>query len=272
VRVDSVEPTLLNFFNSLRRHGSIWLFLAIVLPTAASGQAPQRPTSQPAMDAFALPVAPVVDGEVLGDPAWEGATPATGFWQIRPDDGAPATQRTEVFVGYSAAALHIGVIAYDENPDAIIVTDSRRDSSLDDTDAFLVVIDGQLDRQNGFIFGTNAAGIEYDGQVTSEGAGGAFGGGGFNRNWDATWVVQSKIGRHGWSAEFEIPFRTLRFGREDRQDWGINFQRNIRRNNEVAFWAPLERNRPDPRVGRRNIARYRAAGAAQPAVYAVRAR
>lgn len=38
-----------------------------------------------------------------------------------------------------------------------------------------------------------------------------------------------------------IPFRTLRYGRGDVQTWGINFQRNIRRNNEIVFWAPLSR-------------------------------
>jgi hypothetical protein len=49
------------------------------------------------------------------------------------------------------------------------------------------------------------------------------------------------IGTFGWSAEFEIPFSSMRYGVEDVQTWGINFQRNIRRNNEIAFWAPLPR-------------------------------
>ena len=197
------------------------------------------------MTAYDLATTPVVDGEVLGDGAWSAVSPATGFWQIQPDDGQAATQRTEVYVGFTDTSLHIGVVAYDDDPDGIIVTDSRRDSDLDNTDAFLVIIDGLLDRQNGFVFGTNAAGIEYDGQVIKEatGSGGTFGDGGFNKSWDGTWRVQSKIGDFGWSAEFEIPFRTLRFGSDEKQDWGINFQRNIRRNNEVAFWAPLERNR-----------------------------
>ena len=140
------------------------------------------PESPPEMQAYELPVAPVIDGRVQGDSAWNGVTPATGFWQVKPDEGQPATQRTEVFVGYTETALYIGVIAYDDNPGGIIVTDSRRDSRLNDTDAFLVIIDGLLDRQNGYVFGTNAAGIEYDGQVVREGTGGAFGGGGFNRN------------------------------------------------------------------------------------------
>ncbi|MDZ7768020.1 MAG: DUF5916 domain-containing protein [Woeseiaceae bacterium] len=55
--------------------------------------------------------------------------------------------------------------------------------------------------------------------------------------------MRAAISDIGWSAEFEIPFRTLRYGSGDDQTWGINFQRNIRRNNEVAFWAPLSRQR-----------------------------
>ncbi|NNC65195.1 MAG: carbohydrate binding family 9 domain-containing protein, partial [Gammaproteobacteria bacterium] len=193
---------------------------------------------------------PVIDGLVVGDDAWASVVPATGFRQVQPNDGQPSSQKTEVFVGYSDTSLYIGVIAHDDDPEGIIVTDSRRDSSLDDTDAFLVIIDGLLDRQNGFMFGTNAAGIEYDAQVTKEGTGGGFGSGGgaFNLNWDGSWTVRSNIGEYGWSAEFEIPFRTLRYGSGAVQDWGINFQRNIRRNNEIAYWAPLDRNRNLQRV------------------------
>ena len=225
------------------RTGSRIIGVAVLLPLIALAQ--QRPASPPALDARALTSSPTIDGDVLGDPAWTGATPATRFWQIRPDAGQLASQKTEVYVGYSDTHLYVGVVAYDDDPDGIIVTDSRRDSHLDNTDAFLMIIDGMLDRQNGFVFGTNAAGIEYDGQVTKEGTGGnaMFGRGGINLNWDATWQVRAKISEHGWSAEFEIPFRTLRFGNGESQDWGINFQRNIRRNNEVAFWSPLDRNR-----------------------------
>jgi hypothetical protein len=211
--------------------------------TAAAAQ--ERPTEPPVMQAKRLQVAPVIDGVVLGDKAWNGPVPATGFWQTQPNNGYPATQPTEVFVGFTDTSLYIGVIAYDEEPGEIVVTDSRRDSSLDDTDAFIIIIDGLLDRQNGYVFGTNPAGIEYDGQVTGEGAGGgiSFQGGDLNLNWDGSWTVVANSGDYGWSAEFEIPFRTLRFTSAETQDWGINFQRNIRRNSEVAFWAPIDRNR-----------------------------
>ncbi len=206
------------------------------------------PKTPPVMRAHALTGTPVLDGDVLGDAAWRGAEAATGFWQRQPDEGHPATQETEVFVGFSDDALYIGLVAYDDNPDGIIVSDSRRDSSLDDTDSFQVILDGLLDRQNGFLFGTNPAGIEYDGQVVREGTGGVFGGGGFNLNWDGTWDVVATISDIGWSAEMRIPFRTLRYGSGDEQVWGVNFQRNIRRNNEVAFWSPLDRQRTIYRI------------------------
>ncbi len=220
-------------------------FCAILLFAAWPAATQERPTEPPAVQAKRLQVAPVIDGDVLGDVAWIGPIPATGFWQTRPNDGHPSTQRTEVFVGFTDTSFYIGVVAFDDDPGGIIVTDSRRDSSLDDTDAFLMVIDGLLDRQNGYVFGTNPAGIEFDGQVTAEGAdsGAGFQGGGLNLNWDGSWSVATKTGDFGWSAEFEIPFRTLRFGPAEAQDWGINFQRNIRRNSEIAFWAPLNRNR-----------------------------
>jgi len=223
-----------------------WRWLAIygvALSFATSTHAETPPLARPVMQAFELQTAPDVDGEVLDDPAWQGVVPATGFWQVQPDEGTAATQRTEVFIGFKDDALYIGLVAYDDNPAGIIVTDSRRDSGLDETDSFRVIIDGLLDRQNGFIFGTNPAGLEYDAQVVKEGVSG-----GFNLNWNASWSVQARISEIGWSAEMKIPFKSLRYGTGDKQVWGINFQRNIRRNNEVAYWAPLSRQRNLSRV------------------------
>ena len=197
------------------------------------------PSSPPLMRSAQLAQAPAIDGDVLNDPVWRQADApvATGFWQVQPVEGSPASQRTEVRIGYTDDTLYVGVVCYDTNPDGIIVTDSRRDSSLDETDSFQLIIDSYLDRQNGFVFGTNPAGVQLDGQVTKEGRNS----GGFNLNWDTTWEVSSVISDIGWSAELAIPFKSLRYGRAALQNWGINFQRNIRRNNEIAYWSPLPR-------------------------------
>ena len=213
---------------------SVWFPLSPLAATA--------PESPPRASAFAFGESPVIDGRVLNDLAWRAAPAISGFWQIEPDEGSPATQKTEVFVGYSEDTLYVGVICYDKEPDRIIVTDSRRDSSLAETDSFQFIIDGLKDGQNGLIFGTNPAGIEYDAQVTKEGTG-SFGssGGEFNLNWDTSWQVKTRIDETGWQAEFAIPFKSLRYGAGPVQTWGMNFQRNIRRNNEVSFWSPLSR-------------------------------
>jgi len=219
--------------------------LGVLLPGAQGFAQSFDLGPRPVARAHNLTIEPVIDGNVLDDPAWRGAEPITGFKQIQPNAGQPASQRTEVFVGFTATALHIAVIAYDDEPLEIITTDTRRDSSLNDTDAFRVIIDGLLDRQNGYVFGTNSAGMEFDGQVSREGAGQFIPGGsdGLNLNWDAPWTVKASISDVGWSAEMEIPFTSLRYGSGDEQVWGFNFERRIRRNNEIAFWAPLSQER-----------------------------
>lgn len=202
------------------------------------------------MQASRLQKSPSLDGIVRGDDAWEGVIPASSFTQTQPFEGMPSTRDTEVFIGYTDTAVYIGLMAYEDNPETIIVADSRRDSALDQTDSFQVVIDGLMDRQNAYLFGTNPAGIEYDAQIVREGTSGQFGsgGGGFNLNWDGSWDVEARITDFGWSAEMRIPFTTLRYGNADEQSWGINFQRNIRSNNEITYWAPLNRQRNINRI------------------------
>jgi hypothetical protein len=206
---------------------------------------PASPPSTPPEALATRGAAPTLDGEVLSDAAWAGIAPLTSFWQIAPDEGAPASQPTEVRILFTDDTLYFGVVCRDSEPAAIVVNESRRDSELTNSDSFQIVLDTYRDLQSGFVFGTNPAGLEYDGQVTNEGQGGGFTLGsslsGFNKNWDASWSVRTRSGDFGWSAEFAIPFSTLRYDRRKAPVWGVNFQRNIRRRNEQAFWAPLPR-------------------------------
>ena len=197
-------------------------------------------TAQPTLQAQLLDEPPALDGLVLEDPLWQSVAPGTNFQQVQPNEGMPASARTEVRVGYSADMLFVAVVCFDDDPASLIVADSRRDADLSDLDSFQIIIDGFQDRQNGFVFGTTPAAGEYDGQVT-KGGGGGFGSSSFNLNWDAPWEVQTHIGDFGWSAEFAIPFKSLRYRGQGQQNWGINFQRNIARLDEVSYWAPLER-------------------------------
>ena len=228
------------------------VFLLPLIGPGSAGAGPQNPAAaaaRPAAAAVKADEAPVLDGDVLGEERWRTAAPVPGeFMQKNPSEGASASERTEVRVLYTSAALYIGVVCFDRDPSGIVISDARRDSSVDNTDSFRIILDTYRDGQNGFVFGTNPAGLEYDAQVVNEGQGGGGfagqqggSGGGFNLNWDGAWRVASRVHEDGWSAEFEIPFRTLRYPDKPAQTWGLNFERRIGRRNETAYWAPLPR-------------------------------
>ena len=174
---------------------------------------------------------PVLDG-VLDDEPWRHAPVLTGFVQAEPLEGQPATEATEVRLLYDNEAVYVGVRLHDRSPTEIVVTSTRRDSGLGDQDSFQVIFDTFRDGQNGFVFGTNASGIQYDAQVRNQG--------GPATSWDGSWDVSTQNGEAGWTAEFRIPLRTLRYGPPP-QLWGVNFMRNIQRRRERTYWAPLPR-------------------------------
>ena len=239
---------------------SIFVFSALILHAVTSAAQP-RPGGGAAAQAAANPhravavkitEAPVIDGR-LDDAQWKQATPIDTFTQIEPTEGQPATEKTEVRMLYTATTLYVGVQLYDSEPSRLVTTDSRRDSALNGQDSFQMIFDTYHDRQNGFIFGTNSVGIQYDAQVRNEGetlrggpptglGGGGTGGAGagLNTNWDGSWIVKTSVNESGWSAEFEIPLRTLRYGPPP-QTWGINFSRNIERKRELVYWSPVSR-------------------------------
>ena len=69
-------------------------------------------------------------------------------------------------------------------------------------------------------------------------AGGA--GAGVNVNWDGSWEVKTQVNATGWTAEFAIPLRTLRYGPPP-QIWGVNFSRAIEHKRESVYWSPVSR-------------------------------
>ena len=191
---------------------------------------------------------PKIDGNVLDDPVWKNISQTTDFIQQSPDEGKPASEKTIVKIAFTNDHFYLSVVCYSDQPENIIINDTRRDSPLDDMDSFIFILDTFNDNQNGYAFGTNAAGIEYDAQITkggeniarigrfSSGAGGAF-----NINWDGSWTVKTKIHNDRWSAEFKIPFKTLRYKSEKTQEWGVNFQRVNASIQEVSHWSPINR-------------------------------
>ena len=202
------------------------LSFVIAVVIASNAIASER-TGRSMGTAVRLVEAPTLDGEVVSDPAWRGMTAFTDFKQLQPDNGAPATQRTEAYIGYTDTALYVGVICHEDDPNDIVLSNDGFAS-----DSFTFVLDTFRSEQTALVFGTNPVGAEYDGQVSASGN--------FpDWNWSTVWEVRAKTGEGGWSAEFEIPFTSLRYPSGEEQSWGVNLARVIRRNNEFAYWSPV---------------------------------
>ena len=171
-----------------------------------------------------------VDGR-LDEAAWGAAEVAAGFRQFAPDEGAPASFPTEVRVLYGESALYVGAVLHDPAPERIRRPLSRRDEG-GGADLFLVGIDGYLDRQSAYLFGVTAAGVQVDAVQNGNRS---------DRSWDAVWSSAVRVTPAGWVAELAIPYSMLRFSNAEVQTWGVQFQRDVPRLSEQAYWQPVTR-------------------------------
>jgi len=229
--------------NGPSRH-SLWLLLATGLGLTQILALPvlgQESLDNYKIDAVLVDKAPVLDGS-LADSVWQLGALVETFIQQEPNEGYPASERTEVRILHDGETLYLGILAYDSNPLAITATEMRRDSEqILSEDNFQVILDTFRDSRSAYMFVTNPLGAMFDQQVTNEGEGALYGraSSNINRDWDGVWEVAAKQVSSGWIAEIAIPLITLRFPESEPQSWGINLMRNIGRKNEQAFWSPI---------------------------------
>lgn len=168
-----------------------------------------------------------LDG-VLNEPAWQGNPSISNLVQVEPRSGEPPTEATQVWVAYSKDVLYIAVRCLDRSTRQIVATEMRRDAELSENDKIEIVLDTYHDHRNAYYFATNAAGALVDGRVTE------------NQEpaleWDGIWIVRTRIDDQGWTAEFEIPFKTIGFS-PGLKEWGFNASRYLARVRETSRWA-----------------------------------
>ncbi len=170
----------------------------------------------------------VIDGR-LDDKIWESAPRQGDFIQRNPDDGSKGTQDTDFAVCYDSDVLYVGIRAYDDQPHLIDGILTRRDESSP-SDWLYISIDSYHDHRTAFEFGLNAAGVKQDLR--------RFDDTNADFDWNAVWEGAVNIDDQGWSAEFAIPFRELRFNGSEELVWGFNVYREFPRNdNELALWS-----------------------------------
>lgn len=180
-----------------------------------------------------------LDGK-LDEPAWQSCSGVSEFVLLWPTPGKPASQKTVVKVVYDDDALYVGAYCYDSSPDSIFHRITKRDE-LENTDLFSIIIDTYRDGQNAVQFGITPDNVQFDSKYSVANANSDDGNSdGEDSAWDAVWVSSASITGDGWIAEYAIPYSALRFPKKDVQEWGVNFYRSVKRNNETDSWNEVK--------------------------------
>lgn len=239
----SARASFLVTLGCLGRRGRavVWLVGAVwFLPTASRAQDQADDTLRAVRLTGDSRI--VVDG-LLNEPIWKQAPAISDFRQKEPNEGEPATEKTEVRLVYDGDVMYVGILAYDRSPRDLIARLLARDKVMETEfdgkpkfagdDGVAILIDPFHDHRNAFVFATNPNGAEFDGLIGDEGRS-------FNIDWRGIWSVAARRVSEGWSAEFAIPFRTLRYPATP-GTWGFNVYRMIRRKNEEVLWRGYSR-------------------------------
>jgi hypothetical protein len=173
-----------------------------------------------------------IDGR-LDEPSWSQAEAATDFRQQEPNEGEPATEKTEVRLLFDDKNLYVGVHAFDSEPSRINSRELVRDAAFWNDDTVEIILDTYHDRRNAYRFTVNPLGTQQDALITDEGRD-------INLSWDAPWISAGRTDETGWIVEIAIPVTTLRFT-AGADTWGLNFARIIRRKNEQNLWTSWQR-------------------------------
>ncbi len=169
------------------------------------------------------------------DTAWKDIAIAKDFFQVLPMDTSFAKVRTEVKMTYDDNNIYILFVNYDKFPGPYMVESLKRDWNFQKNDNDVIFIDPFNDLTNGFAFGSNAMGAQWDGQQSE--------GGNVNLSWDNKWKSEVKYNDEKWVWEASVPFKTLRY-KQGLNIWGVNFSRNDLKTTEKSVWAPVPRQFP----------------------------
>ena len=198
----------------------------------ATNQSAQDKTSARRIEALRVAEAIKIDG-LLSESAWSLAQPASDFLQQEPNEGLPASEKTEVRLLFDDKNLYVGIRAFDSEPQRINSRELVRDATFSNDDKVEILLDTYHDRRNAFRFAVNPLGTQQDALITDEGRD-------VNLSWDSSWVSSGRTDQTGWTVEIAIPLTTLRF-KEGADTWGFNAARIIRRKNEENLWTSWER-------------------------------
>jgi Domain of unknown function (DUF5916) len=219
----------------------ILLAAAPLLAQQAARKGPSLPAANLDHELSSLNIPRLQTAPRLAD--FEGMEPAselarkmlkiTQFTQQEPHDGAPASQRTEAYLGYTDKNFYAVFLAFDSEPAKLRARMLRREL-IDDDDQIGLWLDTFHDQRHAYYFYSNPYGIQQDGFFAENG--------GPDNTFDTVWHSSGKITSNGYMVVLEIPFKSLRFPRQASISWGVILIRVIPRNSEHSFF-PQNSNR-----------------------------
>ncbi len=189
--------------------------------------------SRPSITIPKITKAPKVDGR-LDDECWSIATKITGFYKWQPVDGEPISMETEAYVAYDSENLYVAFRCYDNETKKLHAYLSKRDTTVWE-DKVAVVLDTFNSQRRAYGLEANAFGVQMD-WLYIEGIG-------YDVGLDIIYTSAGRVHSEGYTVEFAIPFKSLRFPTGDVHTIGLGLFRVIGRRKEWAFWPPRSRNK-----------------------------
>lgn len=166
---------------------------------------------------------PKIDGN-LNDTVWNNAPVIQDFRQQLPLYNRNPSFRTEVRVLYDDAAIYIAAKMFDPHPDSILRQLGNRDDQYLNADIFTFALDTYNTQIDAYYFSVTASGVQMDSRK-------------LDQTFNAVWQSAIKITSEGWTVEIKIPYSAIRFPRKEKQNWGMQLQRYIRRYRESDQWG-----------------------------------
>lgn len=213
------------------------LVRAVALAVGLLGAA-RSPAAAPA-DAPAPVVAARLTGKIaldgdLSDAGWAGATRVEAFYEFFPADNQPPPVKTVAFLAYDDDGLYVGVQADDPRPEEIRAPFVERDQVFGDQDNIALFLDPRGDRRVALQLRVSPRGVQAD-AVNNDATGSE------DFAPDFFYDTAARIHAGGWSAEFHIPFKSLRFSAGSGRAWTFFLVRNyprVRRHQMASVRIP----------------------------------
>jgi len=191
--------------------------------------------AQPKIDKFSSivlsSIEPTIDGKLNAD-EWDDATLIDDLYQVRPNEYAPPSEKTEFFIKYDKDALYVAAKLYEKDPSQITARISRQGANNRSDDRMIIFLDPYNSKRAGYAMSLSLNEVRRDGIYVNTTT--------FSDDWDGIWEGKAERTDYGWSAEIAIPFKTMTF-EADNETWGFNAFRYLARNNEISGWVSKNR-------------------------------